>query len=113
MRTARPRPLFRSIFYPKMSAISTAAAAATPAAPMNPLAVIDASVGERLHVVMKGDKELAGTLQGFDNYVNMVLENVTEWSVDSDGNKQTTQIDQILLNGNNVCMLIPGGEGPK
>jgi small nuclear ribonucleoprotein (snRNP)-like protein len=96
-----------------MSAISTAAAAATPAAPMNPLAVIDASVGERLHVVMKGDKELAGTLQGFDNYVNMVLENVTEWSVDSDGNKQTTQIDQILLNGNNVCMLIPGGEGPK
>jgi U6 snRNA-associated Sm-like protein LSm5 len=43
----------------------------------------------------------------------MVLENVTEWSIDSDGRKQTTSIDQILLNGNNVCMLIPGGEGPK
>jgi U6 snRNA-associated Sm-like protein LSm5 len=96
-----------------MSAISAAAAPASGVAKMNPLAVIDAAVGERLHVVMKGDKELVGTLQGFDNYVNMVLENVTEWSIDSDGRKQTTSIDQILLNGNNVCMLIPGGEGPK
>jgi len=27
---------------------------------------------------MKGDKELVGTLRGFDVYVNMVLEDVTE-----------------------------------
>jgi U6 snRNA-associated Sm-like protein LSm5 len=27
---------------------------------------------------MKGDKELVGTLRGFDDYVNMVLEDVTE-----------------------------------
>eukprot|EP00968_Pinguiococcus_pyrenoidosus_P013374 scaffold1220_cov259-Pinguiococcus_pyrenoidosus.AAC.46 len=30
---------------------------------------------------MKGDKELVGTLRGFDNYVNMVLEDVTEYEV--------------------------------
>lgn len=24
-----------------------------------------------------------------------------------------TELDQILLNGNNICLLIPGGEGPK
>jgi U6 snRNA-associated Sm-like protein LSm5 len=29
-------------------------------------------------VIMKGDKELVGTLCGFDVYVNMVLEDVTE-----------------------------------
>lgn len=29
-------------------------------------------------VIMKGDKELVGTLRGFDVYVNMVLEDVTE-----------------------------------
>jgi len=28
--------------------------------------------------VMKGDKEIVGTLKGFDDYVNMVLEDVTE-----------------------------------
>ena len=27
---------------------------------------------------MKGDKEIVGTLKGFDDYVNMVLEDVTE-----------------------------------
>lgn len=30
---------------------------------------------------MKGDKELVGMLRGFDVYVNMVLEDVTEWLV--------------------------------
>jgi len=27
---------------------------------------------------MRGDKELVGTLRGFDDYVNMVLDDVTE-----------------------------------
>ena len=30
---------------------------------------------------MKGDKEFVGTLRGFDDYVNMVLEDVTEFEV--------------------------------
>lgn len=29
-------------------------------------------------VLMKGERELVGTLRGFDVYVNMVLEDVTE-----------------------------------
>lgn len=29
-------------------------------------------------VIMRGDKELVGTLCGFDDYVNMVLEDVIE-----------------------------------
>lgn len=55
--------------------------------------------------------ELVGTLLGFDEYVNMVLEDVVEYEVGADGVTQT-RIEQILLNGNNVCLLIPGGEGP-
>jgi U6 snRNA-associated Sm-like protein LSm5 len=35
-------------------------------------------VGSRLWVVMKSEKEFVGTLLGFDDYVNMVLEDVTE-----------------------------------
>ncbi|RYP66411.1 hypothetical protein DL771_007820 [Monosporascus sp. 5C6A] len=52
--------------------------------------------------------EFSGTLLGFDDYVNMVLEDVTEF--DYSGNH--TKLSKILLNGNNICMLIPGGEGP-
>ncbi|KAF2970073.1 hypothetical protein GQX73_g3525 [Xylaria multiplex] len=83
-----------------------------------PLELIDKCVGSRIWVVMKGDKEFSGTLMGFDDYVSklaicpvyddMVLEDVTEF--DYSGNH--TKLSKILLNGNNICMLIPGGEGP-
>ncbi|PKS10806.1 hypothetical protein jhhlp_002563 [Lomentospora prolificans] len=72
------------------------------------LKLIDKCVGSKIWVIMKGDKEFSGTLLGFDDYVNMVLEDVTEF--DYSGNH--TKLPKILLNGNNICMLIPGGEGP-
>ena len=65
---------------------------------LNPLALIDAAVGDQLHIIMKGDKELVGTLRGFDNYVNMVLENVTEYTQLPGGKFKKTSLDQILLN---------------
>ena len=83
-------------------------------------------------VLMKGDKELVGTLKGasswrclegspaslppslclllllsgFDDYVNMVLEDVTEYEITSEG-KRITKLDSILLNGNNVALVRP------
>ncbi|KAN0076651.1 hypothetical protein V8E54_006793 [Elaphomyces granulatus] len=87
-----------------------------------PLELIDKCVGSKIWVVMKGDKEFSGTLLGFDDYVkvikklftalakilDMVLEDVTEF--DYSGSQE--KLPKILLNGNNICMLIPGGEGP-
>ena len=35
--------------------------------------LIDKCIGSRMWVIMRGDKELVGTLCGFDDYVNMVL----------------------------------------
>ncbi|ROW06029.1 hypothetical protein VMCG_04614 [Cytospora schulzeri] len=77
--------------------------------------LVDKCVGSRIWVIMKGDREFSGTLLGFDDYVNIVLEDVTELSLTGvcsgyDGN--STKLSKILLNGNNICMLIPGGEGP-
>ncbi len=43
-----------------------------------PLELIDKCVGSKIHIVMKNEKELVGTLLGFDDFVNMVLEDVTE-----------------------------------
>lgn len=53
-------------------------------------------------VIMKGDKEIVGTLRGFDVYVNMVLEDVQEIEQTPEG-KKVTQLEQILLNGNNIA----------
>ncbi|KAF5133301.1 U6 snRNA-associated Sm-like protein LSm5 [Metarhizium anisopliae] len=32
--------------------------------------------------------------------------------IDNDYSGTHTKLPKILLNGNNICMLIPGGEGP-
>jgi U6 snRNA-associated Sm-like protein LSm5 len=57
-----------------------------------------------MHIIMKGVKEIVGTLLGFDDYVNMVLEDVTEIEVTTEG-KRVTKLEQILLNGNNITMV--------
>ncbi|CAB3980284.1 U6 snRNA-associated Sm LSm5 [Paramuricea clavata] len=85
---------------------------ATPASSqLLPLELIDKCVGSKIHIIMKSDKEIVGTLLGFDDFVNMVLEDVTEFENTAEG-RRVTKLDQILLNGNNITMLIPGGEYP-
>ena len=73
-----------------------------------PLELIDKCIGSTIWIVMRGDKELVGTLRGFDDFVNMVLEDVTEYEITPEG-RRVTKLDQILLNGNNVALLVPGG----
>jgi U6 snRNA-associated Sm-like protein LSm5 len=87
-------------------------AAATSPISLFPLELIDKCIGSRVWIIMKNDKELVGTLTGFDDYVNMVLEDVTEYELTVEG-KKSTKLDQILLNGNNICMLVPGSDGPE
>ncbi|XP_077479881.1 U6 snRNA-associated Sm-like protein LSm5 isoform X1 [Stigmatopora argus] len=85
--------------------------AAAPRQSNNTTELVDKCIGSRIHIVMKTDKEIVGTLLGFDDFVNMVLEDVTEFEITPEG-RRITKLDQILLNGNNITMLIPGGEGP-
>ena len=66
-----------------------------------PLELVDKAIGSRIHIIMKNDKEVVGTLLGFDDFVNMVLDDVTEYESTSEG-RRVTRLDQILLNGNNV-----------
>ncbi|XP_037077689.1 U6 snRNA-associated Sm-like protein LSm5 [Pollicipes pollicipes] len=76
-----------------------------------PLELVDKCIGSRLHIIMKNDKEIVGTLCGFDDFVNMVLEDVTEYESTPEG-RRITKLETILLNGNNITMLVPGGEMP-
>ncbi|XP_059142414.1 U6 snRNA-associated Sm-like protein LSm5 [Physella acuta] len=77
-----------------------------------PLELVDKCIGSRIHIIMKNDKEIVGILLGFDDFVNMVLEDVTEFESTSEG-RRVTKLDKLLLNGNNITMLVPGGEGPE
>ncbi|TIB77240.1 hypothetical protein E3Q22_03148 [Wallemia mellicola] len=81
--------------------------------PLAPIELIDKCIGSRIWVIMKNEREFVGTLQGFDDFVNMVLDDVTEYDISPDGTQKKSKLRQTLLNGNNVCMLLPGGEGPE
>lgn len=49
-----------------------------------------------------------GTLRGFDEYVNMVLDDVVEIKTNAQGIRRETRLEQILLNGNHICLMVPG-----
>lgn len=74
---------------------------------MQPLALIDKCIGEKILVILKvgsadhqgsrtkrlspfpqSEKELVGTLRGFDEYVNMVLDDVIEYEHTAVGIKE-------------------------
>jgi len=74
-----------------------------------PSELIDRCIGSKIWILMKGDKEIVGTLRGFDVYVNMVLEDVQEIEPTPEG-KRITNLDQILLNSNNIAIMVPGGK---
>ncbi len=57
---------------------------------------------------MQGDKELVGTLRGFDEYVNMVMDDAVQIESGPYGRKET-KLGQILLNNANVALIVPGG----
>ena len=67
-----------------------------------PLELIDKCVGSRIWVILKTEKEFVGTLEGFDDYVNMVLTDVTEYDYSG---APPNKMGQVLLNGGGVCMV--------
>ena len=76
-----------------------------------PLALVEKGIGSRMWVIMRGNTEFVGTLKGFDDYVNIVLDEVTEYTYDSAGTRSSSQLEgSILLNGNAVTFMVPGAE---
>lgn len=67
-------------------------------------------IDQRVWIIMKNDRELVGILKGYDVYVNMVLEDVIEYEKNSRGALTEIRLKKILLNGNNVAVLVPGGQ---
>jgi U6 snRNA-associated Sm-like protein LSm5 len=107
-----------------------------------PLELIDKAIGSRIWILLRGTKEIVGTLRGFDDYVssfrflmgqfkyrslwliidpflflqvNLVLDDAVEFTPDPDDKSKIIRTEleaEILLNGNQIAILVPGGEGP-
>lgn len=65
--------------------------------------VLDESVGKVVLIKLKGGKIIRGTLQGFDQHMNLLLEASEE--IFEEGKK--TSLGTIVVRGDNVVIISP------
>ncbi|MAH21506.1 MAG: RNA-binding protein [Thaumarchaeota archaeon] len=65
--------------------------------------ILDESVGNVVLINLKGGKVIRGNLQGFDQHMNLVLEDSEELSEDN----KTNGLGTIVVRGDNVVMISP------
>jgi len=94
---AAPRRLHKDL----SESAHSAGAGAEPLMVM-PLNVLEKSVNKRIHLLLKDNRQLEGKLVGYDDYMNMVLEDTEETK-----DEQVRRIGTVVLRGNNVVAIVP------
>ncbi len=67
-----------------------------------PLHVLEKSVMRKVTLLLKDGRILEGKLTGYDEYMNMVLEDTEETHNDS-----LKRIGMVILRGNNIVSISP------
>lgn len=67
-----------------------------------PLDVLEDHVDRELFLRLKDGRTLEGTLTGFDQYMNLVLEDVEE---SHEGSQR--RLGKVVLRGNNIVSVMP------
>lgn len=65
--------------------------------------VLDESVGKIVLIKLKGGKTIRGTLQGFDQHMNLLVDQSEE--ILEEG--KTTSLGTIVVRGDNVVIISP------
>jgi U6 snRNA-associated Sm-like protein LSm3 len=81
-----------------------------------PIDLVRLSLDERIHVKMRGDRELRGTLHAYDQHLNMVLGDVEEVVTTVEVDEETyeeiiktskRQIEMLFVRGDGVILISP------
>jgi len=67
-----------------------------------PLAVLEKSMHKRISLLLKDGRILEGKLMGFDDYMNIVLDETEENLEDN-----VRRLGTVVLRGNNVVSIAP------
>ncbi|MBQ7701310.1 MAG: RNA-binding protein [Candidatus Methanomethylophilaceae archaeon] len=66
-----------------------------------PLALLEKTIDKRVSLLLKDGRILEGKLTGYDEYMNMVLEETSERTV----NDEERRLGTVVLRGNNVVSI--------
>jgi small nuclear ribonucleoprotein len=73
-----------------------------------PMELLQISIGSQVLVELKGRKKIKGRLRGFDQHVNLILEDAEEITFDPETEEQTVvTIDTVIVRGDNVVIVSP------
>jgi len=72
-----------------------------------PLDVLEASVGDEVRVRLKSGESYLGTLTGYDQHMNLVLEDATHESGDLEHGEAPPVEDTTIIRGDNVVSITP------
>jgi small nuclear ribonucleoprotein len=66
-----------------------------------PLSALDKALNRKVQLLLKDRRVLEGTLRGYDEHMNLVLDDTDE--TDTEGNRR--KIGTIVLRGSNVVSI--------
>ena len=73
-----------------------------------PMELLQTSIGSQVLVELKGRKIIKGKLRGYDQHLNLILEDAEEITVNPETNEQTiAQVDTVVVRGDNVILVSP------
>jgi len=69
---------------------------------VKPMPLLQRSLGKQVRVLLKDGIAYEGVLTECDDYMNILLENVTEY----DGNGRRAGYGRVLIRGNNIVYVV-------
>ncbi|MFX1566310.1 MAG: LSM domain-containing protein [Promethearchaeota archaeon] len=66
------------------------------------------SLNSQVLVKLKGDRELRGRLRGYDQHLNLILDDAEDLS-----EQPPQELGTVILRGDNVILLSPSGKSPN
>ncbi|MHA1637735.1 MAG: LSM domain-containing protein [Candidatus Thorarchaeota archaeon] len=79
-----------------------------------PLDLLQKSIGSQVLVELKGQRKLKGKLRGYDQHVNLILEDADEIAFNEETNEETVEaIHTVIVRGDNVVIVSPPPKKPS
>ena len=76
--------------------------------------LLQKSIGAQVLVELKGKRKIKGRLRGFDQHLNLILEDADEIAFNSETNEETIeQVQTVVVRGDNVVIVSPPPKPPK